>query len=105
MDKEKLKEIIIEQIADDKAENIEIFGPQNDITSYIIIATARSPKHLSSVSEKLVENLKRTVGGVHAEGTYQNSEWILVDFGGIILHLFTEEQRKHFNLEELYRKL
>ena len=105
MEKIKLKDIIIEQITDDKAENIEVFSPQNDITSYIIIATARSTKHLSSISEKLVDNLKRSVDSVHAEGTYQNSEWILVDFGEIILHLFTDEQRKYFNLEELYKKL
>lgn len=72
------------------------------LTYYFVIATAQSPLQFDA----LVEYLERDLGprGVelrHREGSPE-SGWVLLDFGDIIVHLFTADQRDYYRLEELW---
>lgn len=72
------------------------------ISEYFVIASAGNPRHLRAVSERISRELREA--GVHplrVEGQAETG-WILLDYGSIIIHLFTEEQRAFYRLEELW---
>ena len=73
-------------------------------TDYFIIATAGSDRQLQSLGSDLVREV-RSRFGPHSkpEGNSTNG-WILVDFGDIVVHLFSEEQREFYALEELWQE-
>lgn len=70
---------------------------------YFVIATGTSRRHLHAISEevdhKLEDDLNDQRMGI--EG-YQESRWILLDYGNIVIHVFDEETREYFALEELW---
>lgn len=73
-------------------------------TDYFIIATTASQRQLRSLGNDLVREV-RSRFGPHSkpEGTSENG-WILIDFGDIVVHLFSEEQRDYYALEELWQE-
>ena len=77
-------------------------APLSPVADFFIIATARNQNQLraiaDTVEEKLLEN---GVKLKHAEG-YPGNKWILMDFGAIIIHLFTESERVFYNLERVW---
>lgn len=104
---EKLQNFIIKQLDDMKIEDIKILDVKNksSLTDFIILGTGRSEKHIESSLEKLRTSLKQ-------EGICKNipvvegepSNWILLDLNSIIVHLFTEESRKLYDLDTLWGK-
>ncbi|KKB96827.1 Ribosomal silencing factor RsfS [Candidatus Arcanobacter lacustris] len=102
---ERLKNFIIEELSEDKAENIvdvDLVG-KTDLADYMIVATGRGNKHISSMADKLADKLTREgYGGIIPEGQPQ-SNWILIDAYDVIVHLFTEEARDMYKLEELWQ--
>lgn len=73
-------------------------------TDYFIIATAASQRQIQGLSGDLVREV-RSRFGIHSkpEGSPE-SGWVLVDFGDIVVHLFSEEQREYYALEELWQE-
>lgn len=71
-------------------------------TDYFVIATAQSPPQFSALAEHLEKNLKPEGHDLrHAEGT-PASGWVLLDFGDLIVHLFSPDQRAFYRLEDLW---
>jgi ribosome-associated protein len=88
----------------DKAEEIVTLDltDKSAIADYMILATGRSQRQLSSMAEHLVEKLKASGHGhVPIEGQAQG-DWVLVDVGDVIVHLFRPEVRAHYNLEKMW---
>ena len=73
------------------------------IADYFVIATAETERQAKAISEALVTHLKREHGlvPVSVEGTSE-SGWVLLDYGAIVVHLFTPARRSHYKLEELW---
>jgi ribosome-associated protein len=72
------------------------------IADYFVICSASNIRHLRAVSEKIGRELRE--GGVYpnrTEGQPENG-WIVLDYGSVIVHLFTDEQRAFYRLEELW---
>jgi ribosome-associated protein len=68
----------------------------------MIVASGRSNTHVSSVADKVVEALKKNgVGDIRIEGL-QHCDWVLVDAGDVIIHIFRPEVRVFYNLEKLW---
>ncbi len=88
----------------DKAEEIvtiDVAG-RTSIADFMVIATGGSNRHLGSMTSHLVEKLKaKGVPTVPVEGLAQG-DWVLVDAGDVIVHLFRGEQRSHYNLEKMW---
>lgn len=86
------------------AEDVVILGMEGVslMADYFIIATGRNTRQTRALSEYLeLENKKEGILPLRIEG--QNSgEWILMDYGDIIVHLFTAQQREFYNLEKLW---
>lgn len=68
----------------------------------MVVASGTSSRRLDSITEHLMERLKAAgVRGTHAEGR-RSGEWVLVDAGDVIVHLFRPESRAHYALEKLW---
>ena len=68
----------------------------------MVIASGRSNRHVGSLAENLVEALKKAGNRTNSVEGAQRADWILVDAGDIIIHLFRPEVRKFYNLERMW---
>jgi ribosome-associated protein len=96
---------LIESTLDDgKAEEIAVIDLENKSTlaDYMVIASGRSQRQVAALADRLLDVL-RDAGYRHlsVEGL-QHGEWVLVDAGDVIVHLFRPEQRAHYNLEKMW---
>ncbi len=95
----------VEKILDNnKAENIITIDLKNKsfIADYMIVASGNSSRHLQSLSEILVTELKKIgLNKCHIEGRESN-DWKLVDANDIIIHIFHPEKRKFYDLEKMW---
>ena len=95
---------IVSILDDAKAENLKVIDLTNksSIADFFIIATCRSTKHADSTADELVRSLKKIgIKCQNPEGRPQ-CDWIIVDTGTIIVHLFRQEIRDLYNLEKLW---
>ena len=95
----------IEKILDsNKAQNITSINLKNKsyIADYMVIASGTSSRHLQSLSEILVTELKKLgLNGCRIEGRDSN-DWKLVDAHDVIVHIFHPEKRKFYDLEKMW---
>jgi ribosome-associated protein len=96
---------LIDKILDDgKAEDIvtiDLRG-KSSIADYMVIATGRSQRQVAALSEHLLDALKdKGYGRVPAEGL-QHGDWVLIDAGDIVVHVFRPEVRDFYNLEKMW---
>ncbi len=101
---QQMLELIQQQLADSKAENIQTIDIQgrSSVADYIVIASGNSGRHLKSMSEHLVAQLKQhELPPLGVEGE-REGEWVLVDAGDVIVHLMLPKVRDFYNLEKLW---
>mgnify|MGYP002884171466 CR=1 FL=1 len=90
----------------DKAEDIVSINltGRTPIADFLIIATGLSQRHLSSMADHIQKKLKEHgFKKIPIEGGDQ-CEWILLDVGDVVVHLFREEVRNFYNLEKIWLK-
>ena len=73
-------------------------------TDFFVIATGTNRRQVQAISDEIVEQLKRA--GTRAERVegYQTAEWILVDYGDFVVHVFDDKARRFYDLERLWRE-
>ena len=95
---------ILELLQEFKAEEIVLIDVRetSNLADYLFICEGRSQLHCRGIAENVVFRLKHH-GEIHLgiEGELEGN-WVLLDYGNIILHVFHPEIRKYYNLEELY---
>lgn len=99
-----LKEIIEQFLDSKKAQDIISIDLQgkSSLTDYLVIASGTSQRQVGSMAELLREELKKKgIKNIHIEGLPQ-CDWVLVDAGDVIVHLFRPEIRAFYNLEKLW---
>jgi ribosome-associated protein len=75
---------------------------KSSIADFMVVASGRSNRHVAAVAEDVIENLKQAhVSRVRVEGLRQG-DWVLIDAGDVIVHLFRPEVREHYNLEKMW---
>lgn len=102
---ETLKSIIEQSLDGDKAEQIESIDlrGQTDLADYMIVASGTSTRHVGALAEKIQERLKaRGYGDIRAEGL-SDCNWVVVDAGDVIVHIFRPEVREYYNIEKMWR--
>jgi len=73
-------------------------------TDFFVIVTGTNRRQVQAISDEVVERLKRAgTRAARVEG-YQTAEWILVDYGDFIVHVFDEKARRFYDLERLWRE-
>jgi ribosome-associated protein len=74
-----------------------------EFTDYFVICTGNSSRQTQAICDEITEQLKKNkVRPLHTEG-YQAAEWILIDYGSFVVHVFTENSRRFYDLERLWR--
>lgn len=102
---EKMTQLAIEALEDKKAEDIHIIdiGEVSSLADYFIIANGRNINQVQALTDCVSEKLGRA--GYHTrqiEG-YESGNWILMDYGDIIVHVFDKENRLFYDLERIWR--
>lgn len=101
---EKLLTQIVESLTNDKAEElvqIDLRG-KTAIGDYMVIASGRSSRQVIAICEKLADRLKEALGHrVLLEGK-TTGDWIVVDAGDVIVHVFRPEVRAFYQLEKMW---
>lgn len=91
-------------LADSKAIDpvtIDLTG-KTSIADAMVIATGSSQRHIAAMADHLLLRLKESgLGGLASEGG-QQSDWVLIDAGDVIVHLFRDETRRFYDLERLW---
>ena len=101
---ELLKKSILNILEDNKAENLSMIDVKNksSVTDTMIIVSGRSTRHVKAIADNLVTKLKKNkVKPIGIEG-YNKSEWILLDYGDLLVHVMHPETRDFYSLEKLW---
>jgi ribosome-associated protein len=101
-----LKRVILEAISDKKGEDILVIDFKkinNSICDYFIICQGNSVRQVESIADSIEEKVRKTLGikPTHSEG-FENSQWILLDYFDIVVHVFQPETRNFYQLEALW---
>jgi ribosome-associated protein len=102
--KSVLLDMVTAQLDDAKAEaisTIDLAG-KGAIADFMVVASGRSSRHVGAIADQLVEKLKGAgYRDLRVEGMPQ-CDWVLVDAGDVVVHLFRPEVRSFYNLEKLW---
>ena len=101
---EALKKSIKNILEDNKAESIVMVDVKNksSVTDLMFIASGRSTRHVKAIADNLVTKLKKNkIKPLGVEG-YNKSEWILLDYGDLLVHVMHPETRDFYSLEKLW---
>jgi len=96
--------LILSELDDDKAEDVVSIplAGKSEIADYMVVASGRSQRHVGAMAEKVVRRLKEAgFGSAHVEGA-RACDWVLIDAGDVIVHLFRPEVRTFYNLERAW---
>lgn len=91
MDADKAEEIVSIELDD-----------QTGLADYMVIASGTSSRHVSALTDKLVQRLNLNgIKSVNVEGQ-QRADWVAIDAGDVIIHLFRPEVRAFYNIEKMW---
>ncbi len=95
---------VLKSLEDDKAEDIvqiDLRG-KTAIGDHMVICSGRSSRQVSAISEKLVERIKERFGFTAKMEGKQTGDWVLIDTGDVIVHVFRPEVREFYQLEKMW---
>ena len=101
---DNIEKIIHKVLSDNKAKDITKINleKKSSIADFMIICSGTSNRHVISLSNYLVQALKKeNLNTLNVEGI-RNGDWVLVDAGDIIVHLFRSEVREYYGLEKMW---
>ena len=98
-------ETVLASLDDSKAENIVAIDirKKSSIGDHMVVASGRSHRHVAAVADHLLKALKATgVQSARVEGQ-ASADWVLIDTGDIVIHVFRPEVRDFYNLEKMWQ--
>ncbi|TWG98976.1 ribosome-associated protein [Mesorhizobium sp. J18] len=96
---------VLASLEDSKAENIVSIDIQgkSPLADYMVVASGRSHRHVAAVAEHLLKALKDAgFGNARVEGL-SGADWVLIDSGDVIVHVFRPEVREFYNIEKMWQ--
>lgn len=101
----EMTKIAINALEDKKAEDIRIIDISeiSVLADYFIIASGNNRSQIQALTDNVEEALGKAGHGVKQIEGYDTANWILMDFGDIIVHIFDSENRLFYNLERIWR--
>ncbi len=100
----QLVEIVVNAAIAKNAENITTLDMKSkvDFTDYFVVCNGDNKLQMRAIADEIADELeKNNVNKYNIEG-YDNDEWILIDVYDVICHIFNEETRKHYDIENLW---
>ncbi|MBH0111500.1 ribosome silencing factor [Novosphingobium sp. YJ-S2-02] len=96
--------LVMQSLDDDQAQDlvtIDLEG-KSSIADFMVIASGRSTRQVAAMAQKLGERLKQNGFGAPRIEGLPAADWVLVDAGGVVVHLFRPEVRTFYNLERMW---
>ncbi len=104
MGSDSLHQLVLAQLDDDQAQevvSIPLEG-KSSVADHMVIASGRSTRQVASMAQKLAEQIKKAgFGHARIEGL-PAADWVLIDAGDVVVHLFRPEVRTFYNLERMW---
>ena len=101
---EEILAAVLKSVDDDKAEDIvqiDLRG-RSDVADYMVICSGRSSRQVAAISEKLVDRLKQEFRVSSKMEGKETGDWVLIDTGDVIVHVFRPEVREFYQLEKVW---
>ncbi|MBV7408265.1 ribosome silencing factor [Maritimibacter sp. DP1N21-5] len=101
---QKVLERILASLEDDKAEDIvtiDLRG-KSAMADHMIVCSGRSSRQVAAISEKLTDNLKQDFGIISKLEGKDQGDWVLIDTGDVIVHVFRPEVREFYQIEKMW---
>jgi ribosome-associated protein len=101
-----LHSLVLDSLDEDGAldvVSIDLAGKSSEADT-MVVASGRSTRHVAAIADKLVERLKEAGHGTRSEGR-EAADWVLIDAGDVIVHVFRPEVRDFYQLEKMWQTM
>jgi ribosome-associated protein len=101
----KMIDIVLQSLEDAKAEEtvaIDIAG-KSSLADHMVVTSGRSNRHVSAVADQVVKALRDNGFGKPRVEGLPHADWVLVDGGDVIVHIFRPEVREFYNIEKMWQ--
>ena len=100
----QLEEMILHRLDEDKAQDIVVIDlkDKSSVADTMIVASGRSHRHVGALADHLLRLLKEAGQGKARVEGLPHCDWVLIDAGDIIVHLFRPEVRSFYNIEKIW---
>jgi ribosome-associated protein len=104
--RELLTEAVVAAMTDKKARNpviLDFTGLNGTVCDAFIVCHGSSRTQVEAITDHIIGEVKKKTGlnPCHKEG-FENAEWILIDYFDVVIHIFQEERRRFYNIEQLW---
>ncbi len=102
---ERLLAAVLKSLDDDKGEDIVQINlrGKSEMGDYMVIASGRSTRQVTAMAEKLADRIKQEFGIISKTEGKDTGDWVLIDTGDIIVHIFRPEVREFYQLEKMWQ--
>jgi ribosome-associated protein len=99
-----LPALILARLDDDQAQDVVLIDLKNksSVADYMVVASGRSHRHVGAIADHLLRALKDAGAGKAQVEGLPHCDWVLIDAGDVIVHLFRPEVRAFYNLEKIW---
>ena len=103
-DSDTLHNAILTSLDDDKAEDVVSVNlrGKSEMGDWMVIASGRSTRQVAAMAEKLTDRLKQRFGVISKVEGKDIGDWVLIDTGDVIVHIFRPEVREFYQLEKMW---
>jgi ribosome-associated protein len=100
----RLLDLILTSLDDDKAEDVIVIDlkGKSEMADHMVIASGRSTRQVVAMSEKLTDRLKQELGVLSKVEGKDAGDWVLIDTGDVVVHVFRPEVREFYQLEKMW---
>ena len=106
MDSKRLAQLCRELADNRKAEDILVLDVRtlSSVTDFFVIASGTNERQVQAISDEIYETLKKAGSTTARVEGYKTAEWILLDYGDFVVHVFEQKARSFYDLERLWRE-
>lgn len=99
-----LVETVQASLEDDKAENISVINlvGKSSVADAMVVASGRSHRHVGALADHLLEKIKELGQPILSLEGKEAGDWVLIDLGDVVVHIFRPEVREYYQIEKLW---